>query len=303
VPTYIVSTLARAQVTVALTGDGGDELFAGYRRFQAGVRSERLPRWAAALALTGVSAWPAPPHERHWRADAQRFLRGVRLPLDERMTMWNALFFDDLRALLRPDLVAALRPIDRLRHLRDLPDMNGRSTLSRMLAANFTSYLADDLLVKTDRCTMAAALEARSPFLDRELIEYAARLPDRLKLEGGRTKAILRDAFSDLIPPEINARGKMGFGVPLGTWFRGELRDYMRELLLAPDACYREFLSGSFVEALVQRHLAGQANAGQQLWSLICFERWLQLLPEWRRGRRPPSEPQPVAPGLAASRP
>jgi asparagine synthase (glutamine-hydrolysing) len=85
------------------------------------------------------------------------------------------------------------------------------------------------------------------------------------------------------VPPEIDARRKMGFGVPLGTWFRGNLRDYLRETLLAPDARYREMLSGNFVEGLVHRHLSGRVNAGQQLWSLVCFERWLQMLPEWRR--------------------
>jgi asparagine synthase (glutamine-hydrolysing) len=128
---------------------------------------------------------------------------------------------------------------------------------------------------------MANSLEARSPFLDRELVEYAAGLPDDLKLQGRRTKAILRDAFPDLVPPAIERRGKMGFGVPLDTWFRGELRDYMRDLLLLPGARYRDMLSGAFVEALVARHLAGGANLGQQLWSIICFEVWLRRLPEW----------------------
>src|SRR5213594_728762 len=106
----------------------------------------------------------------------------------------------------------------------------GRTPLSRVLHANFTSYLPDDLLVKTDRCTMANSLEARAPFLDRALTEYAAALPDDLKLHGRRTKVILREAFADLVPAEINRRGKMGFGVPLGAWFRGELRDYVRDL-------------------------------------------------------------------------
>src|SRR5207249_6908237 len=130
--------------------------------------------------------------------------------------------------------------------LRDLASerrrMSGRSTLSRVLHANFTSYLPDDLLVKTDRCTMANSLEARSPFLDRELTEYAAALPDDMKLRGQRTKIILREAFADLLPPAIDQRGKMGFGVPLGAWFRGELRDYVRDLLLAPGARYRDML-------------------------------------------------------------
>jgi asparagine synthase (glutamine-hydrolysing) len=199
--------------------------------------------------------------------------------------MWNAVFSDDLASLVRPEFMAALRPLEPLRYLAaERAHMEGRTPLSRLLHANFTSYLADDLLVKTDRCTMANSLEARSPFLDRALVEYVAALPDAFKLDGRRTKAILRDAFADLLPPAIERRGKMGFGVPLGAWFRGSLRDYMRDLLLAPGARYRDMLSGDFVERLVERHLAREANLGPQLWSLICFERWLQLLAEWRGG-------------------
>jgi asparagine synthase (glutamine-hydrolysing) len=135
---------------------------------------------------------------------------------------------------------------------------------------------------------MASSLEARSPFLDRELIEYVAALPDRFKLDGMRAKAILRDAFADLLPAAIERRTKMGFGVPLGAWFRGNLRDYLRDLLLAPEARYRDMLSGPFVEDLVRRHLAGRANVAPQLWSVMCFERWLQMLPDWRRGSGAP---------------
>ena len=304
VPTYAVSKLARSHVTVALTGDGGDELFAGYRRFWAAVQSERVPRWAAAVGQAVASALPVPKHERHWLAEVQRFFRAMRLPLDERITLWNAVFFTDLAELLKPELLTALGPIDRLHHLRpDLSRLEGRSVLSRLLHVNFSSYLADDLLVKTDRCTMANALEARSPFLDHELIEYAAALPDSFKLDGRRGKALLRDTFADLVPPEIEHRAKMGFGVPLGTWFRGNLREYMRDVLLAPDACYREFLSGPFVEGVVRRHLSGGANLGPQLWTLICFERWLRLLPQWRRGAPRPSTPASGAPAMAATTP
>ena len=284
VPTYIVSRLTREKVTVVLTGDGGDELFAGYDRFYATLLSEKLPGLVRRAGAAVFSRLPTPRHERHWLARAQRFFRATGLPLDERLTMWNALFFDDLSDLMRPGFGAGLAPTDRVRHLRsERAQLEGRSTLSRALHANFTSYLADDLLVKTDRCTMANSLEARSPFLDRELVEYVAALPDEFKLRGRRTKSILRDAFADLIPPAVDRRRKMGFGVPLGRWFRGDLREYMREMLLASDARYRDMLSGPFVEGLVAQHLAGRANVGQQLWSLICFERWLRVLPEWNR--------------------
>ena len=282
VPTYLVSKLTRERVTVVLTGDGGDELFAGYLRFYAAMVAERLPAAVGRAAHAALAGVPTPANDRHWLARTKRFARSMAAPLHERLTGWNALFFDNLEELLRPDFVAGLKPIDKLRHIAAArPMLAGRTPLSQALHANFTSYLADDLLVKTDRCTMANSLEARSPFLDRELVEYAAGLPDDLKLRGRRTKSILRDAFPDLVPPAIDRRGKMGFGVPLDTWFRGELRDYMRDLLLARDARYRDMLSGAFVEGLVARHLTGGANFGQQLWSIICFEVWLRRLPEW----------------------
>jgi asparagine synthase (glutamine-hydrolysing) len=257
----------------------------------------------AALASRAiVSALPSPAHERSRLADARRFLAALALPFDERVTMWNAQFFTDLEELLEPAFVRSLKPIDKLHAMAaERPRLEGRSTLSRLLHLNFTSYLADDLLVKTDRCTMAASLEARCPFLDRDLIEYAAALPDRFKVDGGRSKVILRDAFADLIPPEIEQRGKMGFGVPVGAWFRGELREYMRDLLLAPDARYRSMVSAAFVERTVRRHLSGEANLGPQLWTLIVFERWLQLLPGWRRGAQSPSAPRSDAPAVATS--
>jgi asparagine synthase (glutamine-hydrolysing) len=290
VPTYIVSKLTREQVTVVLTGDGGDELFAGYLRFYAAVLSERIPSAVGRSAHTLLSQLPTPAGDRHPLARARRFFGSMSLPLYDRMTRWNALFFEDLTRLLRPEFVATLEPIDKLRYIAsELPLMEGRSTLSKVLHANFKSYLPDDLLVKADRCTMANSLEARAPFLDRELVEYVAALPDHLKLRGSTTKFILRQACADLLPPAVQRRGKMGFGVPLGTWFRGELRDYMRDLLLAPDARYRGMLSESYVRDVVTRHLSGDANLGHQLWSLLCFEQWLRLLPEWSRRAHEPA--------------
>jgi len=303
VPTYIVSTLARAHVTVALTGDGGDEVFAGYRRFWAALQAERLPSAAAAVMRAVATALPIRSHERSRLAEARRFLRARDLSLEERVTLWNSIFYTELTDLVRPEVLGG-RPLDRLRSVRGEEErLAGRTALSRMLHANFTSYLADDLLVKTDRCSMAASLEARSPFLDRELVEYVAALPDRFKLRGRRAKAILREAFADLIPPEIDRRPKMGFGVPVGTWFRGHLRGYVRDVLLPSTARYRETLSGAFVERLVASHLAGEANYGPQLWSLICYERWLQLLPEWRQRGAARSATPTGRPAAAASNP
>jgi len=254
--------------------------------------SERVPRLVGAAADAVLSTLPEPANDRHWRVRARRFLRPLGRPLEERLTSWNSAFFDDLPALLRPDFASSIAPINPLRHLEaERARMDGRTALGRVLHANFASYLTDDLLVKTDRCTMANALEARSPFLDRDLIEYVAQLPDDFKLRGRESKSILREAFADLIPASVQRRRKMGFGVPLGAWFRGPLKSYVRDLLLDPNAKYRDYLNAAFVEQLVSRQIDGTAHAAHQVWSIMAFERWLRLLPEWRRGSVLPKQP------------
>lgn len=284
IPTYLVAKLTRAHVTVALTGDGGDEVFAGYLRFRAAIGADRLPRAVRGPLGALLAGLPNGANERHWRSRVARFGRALGLPLHERVTRWNSYFFDDLEALVG----AAPGSIDRLQHLSGVIDrMPGLSPLSQLLLANFSSYLPDDLLTKVDRCSMANSLETRAPFLDRELMEYVATLPDDYKLDGGRSKAILRDAFADLIPPAIDRRPKSGFGVPLDAWFRGELRGLMRDLLLSPQAKHRDFLDFDVVKRAVERHESGLANEGQRLWALITFERWLQLLPSFLRGTMP----------------
>ena len=287
VPTYIVSQLTRQHVTVVLNGDGGDEVFAGYMRFYASLVSEKIPPAVARSLDAVLSRLPTPASDRHWLALAQRFASAMNLPLYERLTRWISLFYEDLEQLIDPELLHS--GFDRLRYLdAERGRMEGLSTLGKLLHANFKFYLLNDLLVKMDRCTMANSLEARSPFLDTELVEYVATLPDAMKLRAGKTKVILREAFADLLPSEVSRRGKMGFGVPLGAWFRHELRDYVADLLLSNNARYRTYLSAPYVHALVKRHQAGKINAGLQLWSLLCFELWLQALPGWTRHKVTP---------------
>ena len=282
IPTYLVSQLTRQHVTVVLTGDGGDELFAGYLRFGAALAAERLPRAAGTVMSAALRALPRGVNERHPLSRARRFARFMHLPLLERVARWNSLFQDDLRELLQPELIANDEQLDPLRNVRnDRGEIARFSPLGRLLAANFATYLPDDLLVKTDRCTMANALEARAPLLDTELTQYAASLPDDYKLRGRMTKVVLREAFADLLPASIAGRPKTGFGVPLDAWFRGELRDFVRDTLLPSSAALRRYVRTDRVQLLIDDHLNGRTNAGQRLWSLVCFERWLKLLPAW----------------------
>lgn len=282
IPTYLVSKLTREHVTVALTGDGGDEVFAGYLRFGASLAAEHVPPVLASAAAAMLNALPSPRNERHLVARARRFARFTRLPLLDRLTAWAAVFYDDVESVVAPDLLQRVGPVDRHAHLANLRGIDGATPLSRLLAANFHSYLHDDLLIKADRMTMATSLEARAPFLDRALMDYVSQLPDSDKLQGGTTKAILREAFDDLVPDEVKRGAKKGFGVPLDAWFRGELRDVMRDTLLSPSARMRPYVSSPYVAKLVEDHLAGAANHGHRLWTLLTFERWLALLPTWR---------------------
>ena len=282
VPTYLVSQLTRQQVTVVLTGDGGDELFAGYLRFYAAMTAERIPL-ALRGALSAVSrGLPIGGSARHVLSRIQRFAAAASLPLEERLTRWSSLFYDDIEELLAPELLRSVAPIDRLRYLRRFEgNLRGRSTLNQILSINFNTYLLDDLLIKADRCTMANSLEARAPFLDTALMEYVAGLPDSMKLARGRTKVILRETFDDLIPPEIQRRGKMGFGIPFGLWFRGALREVLHDHLLSPQARYRDYLSSAYVHRLVKRHDDGEADLGLPLWTVLSFEIWLRAFPSW----------------------
>ncbi len=281
IPTYLLARLTREHVTVALNGDGGDELFAGYLRFAATLVSERVPAWARGWAARLCAGRPESARHRSLLRRVQKFAGSAALPFAERFTRWVSVFYDDLPRLLDEPSTpgaragvtpppAALAPF--------LARSAAASPLTQLLSLNLKTYLLDDLLVKMDRCSMAHGVEARSPFLDRELLEYVFGLPDRLKLRGGRTKVILRTAFADLLPPEILRRGKMGFGVPLRAWFTSDLQGYLQEVLLAPTARLRGYLDQRYVRELCQAHGAGGADYSSRLWLLLTFEMWLRNL-------------------------
>ncbi|HWE26743.1 MAG TPA: asparagine synthase (glutamine-hydrolyzing), partial [Polyangia bacterium] len=278
IPTSVVAQLTRRHVTVALTGDGGDELFCGYYRFLAAEAAERMPTPVRRIGGWVARHLPAGQGERGMVARGRRFLMATALEFPERLARLNSLFAFELDRMLTPELRAEIDASAPLAWTREIVAQSaGASTLARVLEHNFETYLPYDLLVKADRASMAHSLEVRSPFLDTELIEYAARLPDHLKRRGITTKWILKRAFADLLPPEILKRGKMGFGIPLGTWFRQDLRTYLQDQLCDGAALY-DYVDRRFVHALVDEHLGGRADHGHRLWLLLTLEVWLRRL-------------------------
>lgn len=280
IPTYLLSELTRSRVTVALNGDGGDEVFAGYLRLYGGALSERLPRWAFRVATMAAGLLPEPRDRRHPLRYARRFAEAGRLLLPERYLRWNGYFTDGLLALLRPELHPhAERSQVLSSYVRELGGEG--SPLARLLQLNFRTYLLDDLLVKVDRMSMAHGLEARSPFLDTAVIEFGASLPNRLRMRLGKGKVLLRRAMKGILPESILGRGKMGFGVPLGAWFREELDGLVRERLLDPRSPVYEYLRPEPVAALIAEHARASADLSPQIWALLTLESWLRQEGAW----------------------
>jgi asparagine synthase (glutamine-hydrolysing) len=284
IPTYLLAELTREHVTVALSGDGGDELFAGYERFAAALAAApygAVPRAVRAAATRGLGALAGEAGAvgaggglRRRAARAERFAAKAGLGMPDAYLEWTSVADSATRVALTGDADSPAH-----RDQRALWGQTaGAATLDRVLDLNLRTYLLDDLLVKADRMTMAHGLELRSPLLDTELLAFAGRLPPSLKLGGApvRLKRVLRAAMAPLLPAEILARGKQGFGVPLDAWFRGALRGHLTGVLGARDASVRRHVDGAALDALIESHLAGRANRGHVLWSLLTLELFLR---------------------------
>jgi asparagine synthase (glutamine-hydrolysing) len=274
VPTYLLSELTRKHVTVALNGDGGDELFAGYERFSAAAALERFGRLpgpvrTAVRSLAGVVS-PAALGGRV--GGVQRALARAELPMPDAFRAWVSYLSDR-----RVDALA-LRPSAWARqHYRELwRETEGGDLRDRLLHLNLRSYLLDDLLPKTDRMSMAHALEVRSPLLDSELVELVLRLPPSLRARGLSRKRVLRAAVRDLLPEETMRRGKWGFGIPLDRWFRHDMKGYVEARLLAADARVGQFLARDGVRDIWDEHQAGRSH-GHALWALLTLEIFLRV--------------------------
>ena len=280
IPTYIVSQLTREHVTVSLTGDGGDEMFAGYARFRGAQIAEGMPGWMVTAGNAIGRRLPYNPNFRGFSRRVTRFFGAASMSTEERTLRWIGFFADRLDEMLRPELSELLTREDISRSFREpLEGREALSPLARALAINFETYLPEDLLVKSDRCSMAHGLELRSPFLDTALMECAAALPDGHKIRGRHMKSVLKSAFRDLLPDAIRSRPKMGFGIPLPTWFRNQWRPLLEERVLANDARIWEWINPEPVRAMAREHLEGRADFGHQLWALLTLEEWLRRRP------------------------
>jgi asparagine synthase (glutamine-hydrolysing) len=284
IPTYIISQLARRHVTVALSGDGGDEVFGGYERMAAALYTERIPRALLAAGKFLAQKIRVPAHAKNRRQRWHRFFSKAALPLADRCLEWNSFFSRKEIAEMCPSSKSVDVAESFQRCFVGFPD---GSVLKQILFLNFTTYLLDDLLVKTDRMSMAHGLEVRCPFLDTALVEWAASLPDNMKIRRGTLKYILRYAYRDIVPQPILDRAKMGFGVPLGFWMRKDLREYSHDLLLGPSARIGSFVERQSIENLLREHEAQLRDNGQRIWCLLTLEVWL------RRGTNPSIAPVP----------
>lgn len=281
IPTYYVSRLARQHVTVALNGDGGDEAFGGYDRVRAMWWAERLRGIAAGPKLISLGAAVArrlPPSRVRSIARAERFLRVAGMPSARRYARWTATIPAELMAeLLEPAWHRAIVEARSFTVEREFEAAmaGGLSLVDSVLATDYASYLPNDLLVKMDIASMANSLETRSPLLDHHVVEFAARLPDGMKLHRGLDqKHLLKRLARKLLPPENIDRPKMGFGVPVGTWLRQDLRTLAGDALLSSEALARGYFRPERVRALWDEHQTGRSDHTFPLWTLLMLELW-----------------------------
>ncbi len=277
IPTFLVSQLTREHVTVALTGDGGDELFAGYERFYAAGLAARLEFVPAAVwraADRVLTRLPEGTSYYNLLKRGRRFVRAASLPPDQAYLDFVRIFdFGAVKSLLNAERYHPTHdPAWRLFAPHSLH--GGR--LSDLLMGNMRTYLPDDLLIKTDRSAMAASLEGRAPFLDHVLVELAAQIPENLKLRGRITKFILKEAARGILPDSIITRPKHGFGVPLGAWLRRDAT-LVRDTLLSPEARARGLLHMPAVRRLIDEHAEGRRDHAGRLWTLLTLEWWHRL--------------------------
>jgi asparagine synthase (glutamine-hydrolysing) len=305
VPLHFVSMLARRHVTVVLTGEGSDELLAGYGKYPRAVINWRAGTLYESIVPAALRTRIAQSVVPRLPGRAGRYARRSFLAMPRNVA---AMFLDNFagmplqqqRELLSADTFAGDDPYaSSLAYFREV---NGESgILGRLLHTDIKTYLVE-LLMKQDQMSMSASIESRVPFLDHVLVEFAARLPDRLKLRRFTTKRILREAIRGLLPEEILSRRKMGFPVPFADWTRDRWQPVVRDVLLDRRTRERGFINAAAVEHLLDAHREGTVNGGDAIWALMNFELWFRTFIDGE-GVQTLSDPQRVVPSTAARRP
>ena len=283
IPTYYVSKETREFVTVALNGDGGDESFAGYERHAAMRIAEtyhRVPKPLRSILFEiPIGLLPASETKKKSRVrDAKRFLQAASMLKTERYFHWVSTFSGDAKeSLYTKDFIETVSGNDSMKYLkRWFGKANGSGIVDATLLTDQMTYLPNDLLVKVDIASMANSLEARSPFLDHKVIEFAASLPEGIKMKRFETKSLLKKVASKLVPREVIYRRKMGFGVPIGEWFRGDMKDFVKDILLSDKFSQRGITKPEITARYVREHIDGERDYTFQIWSLLMLELWFQ---------------------------
>ena len=278
-PVWFLSKMSKSQVTVALSGDAGDELFAGYLTYRAdelAARARWMPAAALRLALATLRHWPVSDDKISLEYKMKRFVEGCLMPPERAHVFWNGTFDDaGKRGVVNHPLPDALASI--LSELaRRLAKTRG---LSPYLWFDQRYYLPDDILMKVDRMSMAHALEVRPPFLDHRIVEFAAAVPMSFKMKGAQQKVILKHLMQDKLPRSILTRQKTGFDIPVHDWFRSSLRPLLLETLAAGTAAHGDLFRKDAIDAVVRKHLERKENLGYNLWVLMILFLWMK---RWR---------------------
>ena len=275
-PVWFLSQLCKKKTTVALSGEGADELFGGYLTYRANRIAKRLRRLPRAALLTGLAVmrqWPVSDEKIGFEYKVKRMLEGSLMSPERAHVYWNGTSADDdMSALLYQPLPRTLDQI--LGQMATLAPVD--DDLAPFLWLDQKYYLADDILTKSDRMSMAHSVEVRPPFLDHRIVEFAAALPARLKIQGSQQKVVLRELMKDKLPPAILKRKKVGFDIPAHEWLRGPLRELLEDSFDFGLSEYGQLFRRVGVERLKKRHLQREINVGYHLWGLLILFLWMK---------------------------